>query len=248
MWWLTKHKKVDIISAGWLEGMTDIHCHLVPAVDDGSRSLDETRQLIEAMRSIGIQRIITTPHIYRRYPHNDSSTLQQELERLLPDLSDLGVPLMLGAEYMLDEGFEAHLAKPLLTLGTSKYLLVETSFVGAPLDLFRLIQQVISAGAIPMLAHPERYLYMDDRTYDQLRGAGCAFQLNLFSLTGMYGEQVQRRAQQLLERGVYSFVGTDTHRIELFRRTISSAKTYARYEEPVRTLIRNNETLIATHV
>lgn len=248
MWWLTKHKKVDIISAGWLEGMTDIHCHLVPAVDDGSRSLDETRQLIEAMHSIGIQRIITTPHIYRRYPHNDSSTLQQELERLLPDLSDLGVPLMLGAEYMLDEGFEAHLAKPLLTLGTSKYLLVETSFVGAPLDLFRLIQQVISAGAIPMLAHPERYLYMDDRTYDQLRGAGCAFQLNLFSLTGMYGEQVQRRAQQLLERGVYSFVGTDTHRIELFRRTISSAKTYARYEEPVRTLIRNNETLIATHV
>ncbi len=248
MWWLTKHKKVDIISAGWLEGMTDIHCHLVPAVDDGSRSLDETRQLIEAMHSIGIQRIITTPHIYRRYPHNDSSTLQQELERLLPDLSDLGVPLMLGAEYMLDEGFEAHLAKPLLTLGTSKYLLVETSFVGAPLDLFRLIQQVISAGAIPMLAHPERYLYMDDRMYDQLRGAGCAFQLNLFSLTGMYGEQVQRRAQQLLERGVYSFVGTDTHRIELFRRTISSAKTYARYEEPVRTLIRNNETLIATHV
>lgn len=248
MWWLTKHKKVDIISAGWLEGMTDIHCHLVPAVDDGSRSLDETRQLIEAMRSIGIQRIITTPHIYRRYPHNDSSTLQQELERLLPDLSDLGVPLMLGAEHMLDEGFEAHLAKPLLTLGTSKYLLVETSFVGAPLDLFRLIQQVISAGAIPMLAHPERYLYMDDRMYDQLRGAGCAFQLNLFSLTGMYGEQVQRRAQQLLERGVYSFVGTDTHRIELFRRTISSAKTYVRYEEPVRTLIRNNETLIATHV
>ena len=228
--------------------MTDIHCHLVPAVDDGSRSLDETRQLIEAMHSIGIQRIITTPHIYRRYPHNDSSTLQQELERLLPDLSDLGVPLMLGAEHMLDEGFEAHLAKPLLTLGTSKYLLVETSFVGAPLDLFRLIQQVISAGAIPMLAHPERYLYMNDRTYDQLRGAGCAFQLNLFSLTGMYGEQVQRRAQQLLERGVYSFVGTDTHRIELFRRTISSAKTYARYEEPVRTLIRNNETLIATHV
>lgn len=247
MWW-TRNRTVDIISAGWLEGMTDIHCHLVPAVDDGSRSLEETRQLIETMHSIGIQRIITTPHIYRRYPHNDSNTLQQELEQLLPKLSDMGVPLMLGAEHMLDEGFEAHLAKPLLTLGTSKYLLVETSFVGAPLDLFRLIQQVISAGAIPMLAHPERYLYMNDRTYDQLRGAGCAFQLNLFSLTGMYGEQVQRRAQQLLERGVYSFVGTDTHRIELFRRTISSAKTYARYEEPVRTLIRNNETLIATHV
>lgn len=248
MWWFTKHKKVDIISAGWLEGMTDIHCHLVPAVDDGSRSLEETRQLIETMRSIGIQRIITTPHIYRRYPHNDSNTLQQELEQLLPKLSDMEVPLMLGAEHMLDEGFEAHLDKPLLTLGDSKFLLVETSFVGAPLDLYRLIQSVIVSGAIPMLAHPERYLYMDDKTYDHLRGAGCAFQLNLFSLTGMYGEQVQRRAQQLLERGVYSFVGTDTHRIELFRRTISSAKTYTRYEEPIRTLIKNNDTLIATHM
>ena len=104
MWWLTKHKKVDIVAAGWLEGMTDIHCHLVPAVDDGSRSLDETRQLIEAMHSVGIQRIITTPHIYRRYPHNDSDTLRQAIERLLPELSDLDMPLTLGAEHMLDEG------------------------------------------------------------------------------------------------------------------------------------------------
>lgn len=246
MWWLTKRKKVDIISAGWLEGMTDIHCHLVPAVDDGSRSLDESRQLVEAMRSIGIRRIITTPHIYRRYPHNDSNTLQQGLERLLPDLSDLGVPLTLGAEYMMDEGFETQLAKPLLTLGSSKYILVETSFVGAPLDLYGLIQSVISAGAIPMLAHPERYLYMDDGEYSRLRGAGCAFQLNLFSLTGMYGEQVEKRAQQLLERGFYNFVGTDTHRIDFFRKTISSAKTYARYEEPIRSLVSNNQTLVAS--
>lgn len=245
MWW-TRNRTVDIIAAGWLEGMTDIHCHLVPAVDDGSRSLDETRQLIETMHSIGIQRIITTPHIYRRYPHNDSNTLQQEVERLLPDLSDLGVPLTLGAEYMMDEGFEAQLSKPLLTLGSSKFLLVETSFIGAPLDLYRLIQLVISTGAIPMLAHPERYLYMSDGAYSRLRGAGCAFQLNLFSLTGMYGEQVQKRAQQLLERGFYDFVGTDTHRIDFFRKTISSAKTYARYEEPIRALMSNNQTLVTT--
>lgn len=247
MWWLTKHKKVDIVAAGWLEGMTDIHCHLVPAVDDGSRSLDETRQLIEAMHAVGIQRIITTPHIYRRYPHNDSDTLRQAIERLLPELSDLDMPLTLGAEHMLDEGFETHLAKPLLTLGDSKYLLVETSFVGAPLDLYRLIQSVISAGAIPMLAHPERYLYMDNEEYSRLRGAGCAFQLNLFSLTGMYGERVEKRAQQLLERGLYSFVGTDTHRIERFRKTIASAKTYARYEEPIRALMSNNQTLVSPH-
>lgn len=247
MWWFAKQKKVDIIAEGWLEGMTDIHCHLVPAVDDGSRSLDESRQLIETMRAIGIQRIITTPHVYRRYPHNDSYTLQQELERLLPDLSDLGIPLTLGAEYMMDDGFETQLSKPLLTLGDSKYLLVETSFIGAPLDLYRLIQMVISAGAIPMLAHPERYLYMEDEEYSRLQGSGCAFQLNLFSLTGMYGELVEKRAQKLLERGLYSFVGTDTHRIELLRNTVSSAKTYARYEQLIRFLIHNNQTLIASH-
>ena len=119
MWWFAKHKKVDIVAAGWLEGMTDIHCHLIPAVDDGSRSLDETRQLLEAMRSVGVRRVVTTPHIYRRYPSNDSNSLQQELERLLPNLADLDIPLTLGAEHMLDEGFEAHLAKPLLTLGNS---------------------------------------------------------------------------------------------------------------------------------
>ena len=98
-----------------------------------------------------------------------------------------------------------------------------------------------------MLAHPERYLYMDDEEYSRLLGAGCAFQLNLFSLTGMYGERVEKRAQQLLERGLYSFVGTDTHRIERFRKTIASAKTYARYEESIRVLMSNNQTLVSPH-
>lgn len=244
MWWRKKHKRVNIIDAGWLEGMTDIHCHLVPAIDDGSRSLEETRELIRAMQAVGIRRIITTPHIYRRYPDNDSHSLQQALEHIRPALSDLDIPLSLGAEYMMDEGFEAHLSKPLLTLGSSKYLLVETSFAGAPLELYSLTQKVFIAGATPMLAHPERYLYMSDAEYDRLRGAGCAFQLNLFSLTGMYGEPVKQRAQELLDRDVYSFVGTDTHRIAAFERTIATAHTYARYETKIRTLIAHNNSLM----
>ena len=97
-----------------------------------------------------------------------------------------------------------------------------------------------------MLAHPERYLYMPLDEYDKLRSAGCALQLNLFSLTGMYGEQVMQRTQQLLERELYSFVGTDTHRIASFKKTIATAKTYARYEGAVRMLINNNNKLFNT--
>lgn len=244
MWFLGRRKKVNIVDSGWLQGMTDIHCHLVPAVDDGSRSLEETRRLISSMHDAGIQRIITTPHIYTRYHNNDSDSLSVAHQALLPQIQDIGVELRLAAEYMMDEAFEHHLSKPLLMLGNSHYLLVETSFAGAPIYLYQMLQRVIAAGAIPLLAHPERYLYMKLSEYDRLRSAGCAFQLNLFSLTGMYGVEVEKRANTLLEQGIYSFVGTDTHRIDAWQRTIASAETNTKYESLIRPLIEANNSLI----
>lgn len=237
-------KKINIVDAGWLKGMTDIHCHLVPNVDDGSKTLEETVRILQQMQSIGIERVITTPHIYARYPNNNAQTLTQAfdvLQRQLP----AGLPeLFLAAEYMVDAGYTQHLSDfPLLTLGSSPYLLVEFSFASPPLNHNVLLYEVVRNGAIPLLAHPERFLYFGEDDYDRLKTQGCKFQLNLFSLTGMYGNEVQKRAQWLLKKEMYDFVGTDTHKAEGLRRIATEAFLSDRYEEQLRTLMARNKLL-----
>ena len=155
------------------------------------------------------------------------------------------VPIRLAAEYMVDNQFETHLDEPLLTLGDSRYLLFEFSFAGAPMDYPNSIRSIRSSGAKPLLAHPERYLYFTTDEYEALKDLGVSFQLNLFSLTGMYGEAVQKRARQMLLSGFYDFVGTDTHRKETFNKVIEQPMLPSRFESRLTTLMENNRTLLA---
>ena len=224
--------------------MTDIHCHLVPGVDDGSRSPEQTKQILELMQQIGIKRVITTPHIFTRYPQNNGTSLKAAFEELLPLLPSHLPELHLGAEYMVDSAFLDQLqGHPLLTLGRSPYLLCEFSFASAPFGYERLLSNVSVEGAVVLLAHPERFLYLGDREYDSLKAQGCRFQLNLFSLTGMYGPQVAKRAAHLFALGMYDFVGTDTHRPEALTEVIASAVLPKKYEAPLRALIERNDLL-----
>lgn len=244
MWFFNKNKKVNIASAGWLQGFMDIHCHLVPAVDDGSRSVEDTRAIISSMKEVGITAIITTPHIHNLYSSNNYFTLKEAYEKASPELADMQIPLYLAAEYMMDEFFDEHLKEPLLTLGTSRYLLVETHLGGAAVNLYENIYKVFEADAMPIMAHPERYTYMDMSDYAKMCDAGCSLQLNLFSLSGAYGSRVQKRATELLEGGYYTFVGTDTHRPEAFRHVLDDAELPVRMEPLLRKLIENNNKLI----
>ena len=202
-----KRRELNIVREGWLKGMVDVHCHLLPGVDDGARSMEESRALLQMMGADGIDSFILTPHVYSRYPQNNANTLREHFDAFLADLAMPQVPISLAAEYMVDNQFEAHLDEPLLTLGDSRYLLFEFSFAGAPMDYPNSIRSIRSSGAKPLLAHPERYLYFTTEEYEALKDLGVSFQLNLFSLTGMYGEAVQKRARQMLLSGFYDFVG-----------------------------------------
>jgi protein-tyrosine phosphatase len=190
----------------------DIHSHLLPGIDDGSKDIEETQHLISSLKAIGFAAFITTPHVYYGVWDNSTDGILSTLEKTNAQLDD--TVLNAGAEYMMDSYFFDRLKKqePLLTL-KENYLLVEMSYLSAPIQLYDIIFEIQLQGYKPVLAHPERYLYYASN-FDELlklKKSGCLFQLNLLSTTGYYGTAVSKITQKLLDQNLYDFVGSDVH-------------------------------------
>ncbi len=196
----------------------DLHSHLLPGLDDGVPDMDEALELIEALRQMGYSLIITTPHVSgERYP-NASSIIREAGRATQEAVRKAGIPVTLraAAEYMLDENFVRLLRDDdLLTLDDQGHVLVEMSFLHPPLALNKYLFDMQNKGYKPVLAHPERYpfyhLKMDD--YQNLKEMGCLFQVNILSITGHYGPDVQQSALLLLKSHLVDFLGTDAHRM-----------------------------------
>lgn len=205
-------KKYGIASSGILQGFTDWHCHLLPEVDDGVRTMEESLQILSSYEHYGIKEVWLTPHIMEDMP-NSSSFLRSRYAELKSAYKG-PIILHLASENMLDSLFEERLQQgDLLPFGKEgKHLLVETSYFNPPYGLEDILQRIKSRGFFPVLAHPERYIYMGQKDYELLKQQNVAFQLNLPSLVGVYGEDAKRKAKWLLDNGYYQYSGTDTHR------------------------------------
>lgn len=203
------HKTTVLSRSGLLKGMVDCHSHLLPGVDDGVQSMEESLQILREMEQQGIRRVWLTPHIMEDIP-NETLALQRKFWELLQQYRG-AVELKLAAEYMLDNLFEERLEKEdLLLLEEGKrFLLVETSYFNPPMDLLSVLQRIQKKGYYPLLAHPERYEYMQKEDYNTLKEEHISFQLNLPSLAGMYGKHVQKKAEDLLKAGMYDRMGGD---------------------------------------
>lgn len=218
----------------------DWHCHILPGVDDGFVSMDKSLDMLRVYEEVGMHEVWLTPHIMEDVP-NETAHLRQvfaELEKeyrqdflrrnpadsnpAAAAATDIKKPLKLhlAAENMLDALFEKRLkANDLLPLGEDgSMLLVETSIFSAPMNFYGLLERIKNKGYTPVLAHPERYLYMGKSDYERLKAQGIKFQRNLFSLKGQYGDNVRKRCQKLMKWGMYDFVGSDLHRQGIFWR------------------------------
>ena len=211
---------------------TDVHSHVLPGIDDGAKTIDDSIEMIKKFQELGINKIITTPHVMGGVWPNSSSVILNKLGVLKTKLKTLGVndfTLEAAAEYMLDDNFiELLEKKDILTIKENK-ILIELSYLNSPRNLFDTIFNVQIKGYIPILAHPERYKYYhkDKSKYTDLIRSGALFQLNLLSLTSYYGVGVQRVAFYLLENDMYSFVGTDAHQTKhLENRSILLSKKH----------------------
>lgn len=221
MWPFTK--RTSLADSGIFRGFTDWHCHLLPGVDDGVQTMEESLQVLSLYEELGISEVWLTPHIMEDMP-NRTADLKERFAEL--DAAYQGnITLHLAAENMLDNLFEERLAKNnLLPLGKNgRHLLVETSYFNPPMELLSVLQRIQKKGYYPLLAHSERYEYMQKRDYQALKEEHVSFQLNLPSLAGMYGKHVQEKAEALLKAGMYDRTGCDIHAIGCYKTLVASA-------------------------
>ena len=197
---------------------TDMHSHLIPGIDDGSPDPDTSVSLIKGMMEQGYKRFIATPHIMWDMYRNTRDIILRQRDVLRDSLKEAGMDVQVdaAAEYFLDDYVEGLLEKnePLLTISGSM-VLVEFSMAQPSMSLKKILFDMQMQGYQPVIAHPERYVYLDKQKdfYDELKNDGCYFQLNLMSLGGYYGKTVQELAQYLLKKGYYDLAGTDLHNI-----------------------------------
>ena len=233
-------KKADSSSTHvpFLAGIaTDIHSHLVPGVDDGVQDLETALHFIDTLHELGIQQVITTPHIMMdRYP-NSAETLTAPFRQVKEALREKNSPVNFhhAAEYYMDEYFEELMKTPppLFTLN-GELLLVEMSFMCAPPQLHQWLFDLSAQGYRPVLAHPERYNHYHNQLeeYKLFRQWGCLMQVNLLSLTGYYGKHIQKTAEWLIDNKLIDLVGTDLHH----EKHLSAIKAISRDKKLVKLL------------
>ncbi|MFN7117486.1 MAG: tyrosine-protein phosphatase [Saprospiraceae bacterium] len=210
----------------------DMHAHLIPGIDDGADTIETALQLIRGLQELGYQQLYATPHVMSDLYPNTRGVILEGLERLKSAVQAAGITVEIGAaaEYYMDEHFENIIHnEEILTLPNNR-VLVEMSFVTAPPNLFHYIFRLQTKGYKPILAHPERYLFLKSKfnEYHRLKEYGCEFQLNTLSLIGHYGRPVQEIAFKLLKNKMIDYIGTDLHHqrhIELLHEALKDRQT-----------------------
>ena len=220
------NKKYTLTESVFLNDWIDRHSHILPGVDDGIRTMEDSLSVLKFYEQAGVSTVWLTPHIMEDVP-NEPAELKERFEELKEAYRQTEVEkkinLHLAAENMIDPLFVKRLeAGNLLTYGDKgDELLVETSYAQAPYRFKLILQDIRKAGLTPVLAHPERYRYMDYDDYDTLHEQGVRFQLNITSLAGAYGPEPKERAEYLLEEGYYTYQGSDLHSLSAFKRAIN---------------------------
>jgi tyrosine-protein phosphatase YwqE len=239
-------KKKQIVQRPCLE--IDLHSHLIPAIDDGSQSMEESLDLLRGLEEIGYKKVITTPHIMLDAYKNSRDNIMSGLEDLRKAAREEGISLEIeaAAEYYLDDGFLDLLQEGNMLSFADNHLLFETSYVAKPIQLEEMIFAIGSAGYQPVMAHPERYRYIKnpEKEYGRLKELGVMFQVNLNSFAGHYGVQAKEQALFLSKQGMIDLLGSDTHHKKHVR-SLAKMIVSERYSEIFEHNNILNDTLLA---
>ena len=197
-----KKEEMGDFSLKWLE--VDMHSHLIPGIDDGAKTLEDSISLIKRLKDYGLRKIITTPHVMTEYYKNTPEIIRLGLEdvRIALEKEKIDIQVDAAAEYYLDDIFleKVELGQELLTI-KDNYVLVETGFINKPQMLIEIFFAMEKNGYKPVLAHPERYHYLikDSNLLDDLLNREIYFQINLLSLTGFYSKPTKDFAETLID-------------------------------------------------
>lgn len=197
----------------------DMHSHLIPGIDDGAKTLEDSIELIRFMHHLGYTKLITTPHIMSDYFRNTPEIIYEGLETVRTALKEQNIPVEIeaAAEYYIDDGFIQKLEEEkLMTIGKNNYLLVEVSYINPPENIKDVMFRAQTIGYKPILAHPERYpfWYRTFEEYQTFRDMGVLLQINLNSVSGYYGPDAKRIAEKLIDNNMVDLVGSDLHHLK----------------------------------
>ena len=218
MFKLFSKSRPEKIKVDFSELKADLHSHLIPGIDDGSPNIETSLLLIKGMIGLGYKKLITTPHIMWDMYQNTRETILEKLEELRAAVKaeGLAIEINAAAEYFIDDYLEGLLKckEPLLTI-SGNMVLVEFSMAHHPFSLKEILFDMQMSGYQPVLAHPERYIYLEHGRdfYDELKNIGCLFQLNLLSLGNYYGKSVHQLAEYLIKKNYYDLIGSDLHHV-----------------------------------
>ena len=193
--------------------MIDFHSHILPQIDDGSKSYNETIEMLEEAKNAGFEKIISTSHyIEKYYEINEEQRLQ-----LLKNINFQDIKLYLGSEiYVTNEIVQLLKDKKASTINNSRYVLYELPMHSKNMNDKEIIYRIVENGYVPIIAHPERYSYVQESPeyVEELAQMGPLFQSNYGSIIGMYGEKAKKTVKKLLKQNLIHFLGSDVHRPE----------------------------------
>ena len=227
-------------------GAYDVHCHLLPGVDDGFPTLEKSLQAMKKLEEKGIKKMVLTPHFMKDYPDNNRANIIAKFEAYKAEAAKVcGIELHLAAEYMLDACFLDHFKEGFLTLDKGgNHVLCETSYMMYEHGITEMIYDIMCSDYQPVIAHPERYEYANKDNYYRWKDKRYEFQLNLLSLAGVYGGGAVVKANYLLKEGMYDYVGSDMHGLGNFERFFPEIRLSKKSIEQLERLLENNKKLV----
>ena len=197
--------------------MIDFHSHILPNIDDGSRSIEETFNLIKEAEKAGFESVISTSHYMENYYETDVPEREVWVKAILENLKtkNINTNLYLGNEiYFTDNIIELLEKRKASTINDTSYVLFELPLNAEPMNLYDVIYDMLQYKLVPILAHPERYSFVQkepELVYDLIE-KGVLMQANYGSIIGQYGEKAKMIVRRLLENNMIHFLGSDVHR------------------------------------
>ncbi len=207
------NKKVSFSIGELLQA--DMHSHILPGIDDGAPDIEASLHLVRGLMGLGYKRLVATPHIISDIHPNTPETIEAAFQQLSAALAEnqIDIPVSYAAEYMLDENFLNMLGEGELLCIREQIVLIETMFMDTPPNLEHILFQMQTHGYQPLLAHPERYHYLD-KSFSRLNpflDRNCLLQCNALSFVGYYGKREQEMALRMLDAGIIDYIGSDMH-------------------------------------
>ena len=223
------------------KGFVDIHSHILPGIDDGAKNTEESINLLNSMYELGFSKVICTPHTYPGLYDNTNDSIKNSFSNLI-EKAKINLELDYASEYMIDESIFEKVEKNSILCIKEKYVLIEMSFLYEHPKIFDVIYKLRLNNYIPILAHPERYIYYENsfEKFVKLKKLDCRFQLNLLSLTGYYGNSSLRISEKLIKNNLIDFFGSDIHNLNQIKFMNNNLKIERGLVNVVEQIFNNN--------